>query len=118
MKNSIRLSVLDTNDEGLRRLVHEHLKVFVKFTSPNCEICEKLAPHFSQFADQELFASIVFLRLNSDENPVAQKMMKEKVAPFFVSYCQGHLLECDTLYREEEVLDMLRRLRYFAPQKA
>jgi hypothetical protein len=45
-------------------------------------------------------------------------MMKEKVAPFFVSYCQGHLLECDTLYREEEVLDMLRRLRYFAPQKA
>ena len=118
MKDSTHTSVLDTNDEGLRRLVHEHLKVFVKFTSPNCKICEQLAPHFSQFADQELFAPILFLRLNSDENPVAQKIMKEKAAPFFVSYCQGHLLECDTLYLEAEVLEMLTRLRHFRPQKA
>ncbi|QNP52019.1 thioredoxin family protein [Hymenobacter qilianensis] len=118
MKDSTPLGVLDTDDEGLRRLIHEHLKVFVKFTSPNCKICEQLAPHLVQFADQEVFASIRFLRLNSDENPVAQKMMKEKVAPFFVSYCQGLLLECDTLYVEEEVRNMLTRLRHFIPQKA
>ncbi|MBC6607824.1 thioredoxin family protein [Hymenobacter sp. BT188] len=118
MKDSTPVGILDTDDEGLRRLIHEHLKVFVKFTSPNCEICEQLAPHLAQFADQEMFASIRFLRLNSDENPVAQKMMKEKVAPFFVSYCQGHLLECDTLYVEEEVRNMLTRLRHFMPQKA
>ncbi|QIL74430.1 MULTISPECIES: thioredoxin domain-containing protein [Hymenobacter] len=118
MKDSTPKGILDTNDEGLRRITHEQLKVFVKFTSPSCEICERLAPHFAQFAEQELFAPIRFLRLNSDENPVAQKIMKEKVAPFFVSYCQGHLLECDTLYLEEEVRAMLTRLRNFMPLKA
>ena len=118
MKDSTRLSILDTDDEGLRRLVHEHLKVFVKFTSPDCEICERLAPPFARFADEEPFAPILFLRLNSDENPVARKLMKEKLAPFFASYCQGHLLECDTLYQEDEVLTMLMRLREFMPQKS
>ena len=116
--SSTPLSVSDTIDEGLRRLIHEHLKVFAKFTSPNCETCELLAPSFVKFADQDQFTAILFLRLDSDENPVAKKMMREKVAPFFVSYCQGQLLECDTLYTEQEVLAMLTRLRRFMPQTA
>jgi thiol-disulfide isomerase/thioredoxin len=116
MNDSTHQGVLDTNDEGLRRLVHEHLKVFVKFTSINCEICEQLAPPFARFAEQDLFAPILFLRLDSDENPVARKMMQEKVAPFFASYCQGLLLECDTLFLEAEVQTMLTRLRHYKPQ--
>lgn len=118
MKESARLSVLDTDDEGLRRLTHEHLKVFAKFTSPGCNICEQLAPPFAKYADQDPFTTILFLRLNSDENPVAKKMMQEKVAPFFVSYCQGRILECDTLTTEPEVYAMLTRLRHFMPQVA
>ncbi|SMC00354.1 hypothetical protein SAMN00120144_1968 [Hymenobacter roseosalivarius DSM 11622] len=118
MSDSTRLQVLDTNDEGLRRLVHQHLKVFAKFTAPDCVICERLAPSFAEFASQEQFDAIRFLRLNADENPVARKLMNEKDAPFFVSYCQGHLLECDMLFTEEEVQTMLTRLRYFKPQTA
>ncbi len=118
MKKIDSQRVHDTTDEGLRRYTQEHLKVFAKFTSENCATCELLAPPFAQFADDEEFQSIVFLRLNSDENPVAKKMMQEKVAPFFVSYCQGRLLECDTLHEEAEVLGMLRRLREFVPLTA
>lgn len=116
MKESARLSVINTNDDGLRRFTYEHLKVFAKFTSPDCAICEQLAPPFARFADQDPFKSIVFLRLNSDENPVAKKIMQDKAAPFFVSYCQGQLLECDMLATEAEVLTMLTRLRDHRPQ--
>ncbi|MCC2545148.1 thioredoxin family protein [Hymenobacter sp. BT175] len=116
MKESERQHVIDTNDEGLRTYTHEHLKVFAKFTSENCEICKRLTPPFAKFADDEPYRTIMFLRLNSDENPVARKLMQEKAAPFFVSYCQGHLLECDSLTSEEQVHGMLERLREYVPQ--
>jgi len=115
MKVSERMSVVDATDESLRHLTHDHMKVFAKFTSEDCAICEQLAPPFGKFADEKPFEHILFLRLNSDENPVAKKMMQEKIAPFFVSYCQGRILECDTLTTEQEVHDMLQRLRDFPP---
>ena len=84
--------------------------MFVKFTSTNCETYELLTTPFARFAGEEEFESILFLRLNADENTVAKKMMQEKIASFFVSYCQGRLLERDTLTTEQEVATM-RRLR-------
>ncbi|AII54166.1 thioredoxin family protein [Hymenobacter sp. APR13] len=116
MKVAERQRVHDVNDEQLRQLTHEHLKVFAKFTSENCDTCELLAPPFAKFSDDEEFKTILFVRLNSDENPVAKKIMQEKVAPFFVSYCQGRLLECDMLTTEVDVLSMLQRLQEFMPQ--
>lgn len=115
MKEADRQHVHDTDDEGLRHLTHEHLKVFAKFTSEGCDTCELLAPPFAKFADDKAYEPILFLRLNADENPVAKKLMQERVAPFFVSYCQGQLLECDSLTTEPQVKDMLDRLRAFAP---
>ncbi|HEX8349785.1 MAG TPA: thioredoxin family protein [Hymenobacter sp.] len=118
MKVSERMSVVDADDESLRHLTHEHLKVFAKFTSENCEICKVLAPPFAKFANDAPYEHILFLRLNSDQNPVAKKMMQEKAVPFFVSYCQGRILECDTLTTEQQVRDMLQRLHEFPPLKA
>ncbi|WBA42723.1 thioredoxin family protein [Hymenobacter canadensis] len=116
MKVAERQRVHDVSDEQLRQLTHEHLKVFAKFTSENCDVCEQLAPPFVKFSDDEEFETILFVRLNSDENPVAKKIMQEKIAPFFVSYCQGRLLECDMLTTEAAVLGMLQRLKEFMPQ--
>ena len=118
MTEEARQHVVDIDDEQLRRLTHEHLKVFAKFTSENCDTCEVLAPPFAKFVDAPENVGILFVRLNSDENPVAKKMMQEKVAPFFVSYCQGRLLECDALTEEAQVVTQLDRLRAFMPVKA
>ncbi|SHK51834.1 thioredoxin family protein [Hymenobacter psychrotolerans] len=115
MKVAERQHVHDVNDAALRQLTREHLKVFAKFTSENCETCELLAAPFTEFATAEEFQHILFVRLDSGENPVAKKMMQEKTAPFFVSYCQGRLLECDMLTQETEMRDMVRRLGEFAP---
>jgi thioredoxin 1 len=115
MTEEARQHVVDADDEQLRRLIHEHLKVFAKFTSENCDTCEALAPPFAKFVDDSENVGILFVRLNSDENPVAKKLMQQKVAPFFVSYCQGRLLECDALTEESQVQAQLKRLREFVP---
>lgn len=117
MTEEARQHVVDANDEQLRHLIHEHMKVFAKFTSENCDVCQALAPPFSKFVDAPENVGILFVRLNSDENPVAKKMMQEKIAPFFVSYCQGRILECDALTEEAQVEGQLKRLREFTPVK-
>ena len=118
MIEEARQHVVDADDEHLRRLIHEHMKVFAKFTSEDCTVCETLAPPFTKFVDAPENVGILFVRLNSDQNPVAKKLMQEKIAPFFVSYCQGRLLECDALTEEAQVVAQLDRLRSFVPVKA
>lgn len=117
MTEDARQHVVDTDDDHLRRLTHEHLKVFAKFTSENCDICASLAPPFTKFVDEPENVGILFVRLDTDQNPVAKKMMEQKVAPFFVSYCQGRLIECDALTEESQVEAQLARLRAFVPAK-
>lgn len=115
------MKIIDTNDEGLRTLIHDYPRVIAKFTSENCAICDLLAPPFEEFSLDERFRNTVFLRLDADENPVARKMMDTHVAPFFVSYCRGTLMECDTLRAKPEVLEMLQNLQRctdVAPQPA
>lgn len=113
-----RARVVNTDDAGLRRLTHEHPKVLAKFTAAGCAICAALAPSLERFAGKREFAGITFLRLDAAENPVASKLMNERAAPFFVSYCQGRILECDTCTTEAELYAQLQRLRDFVPPKA
>jgi thiol-disulfide isomerase/thioredoxin len=115
MTNTYQLAIINTDDTGLRRLTHERMKVLAQFTSTNCTICEALAPVFEKLAGDEEYQGIAFVRLNSDENPVAKQLMQERSAPFFVSYTQGRLLECDTCSTEAEVLAQLDRLRALMP---
>lgn len=117
MTEEARQHVVDTDDDHLRRLTHEHLKVFAKFTSPDCAICATLSPPFAKFVDAPENVGILFVRLNTDQNPVAKKLMDQKAAPFFVSYCQGRLIECDALTEEAQVIAQLDRLRAFVPVK-
>ena len=105
------MGIIDTNDAGLRRLVHHHAKVLVKFTAIQCAICEQLQPIFELFGTNQAYADIAFLRLTADQNPVAQQLMNQHAAPFFVSYCQGRLVHCATLYTEQQLraqLDFLQ----------
>ncbi|SNR32422.1 MULTISPECIES: thioredoxin family protein [Hymenobacter] len=105
------MRVIDTNDTGLRTLIHDYPRVVAKFTSANCAICELLAPPFEKFSADARYQTTAFLRLDADENPVARKLMDTKVAPFFVTYCRGRLMECNTLNTEEEVQAMLDSLQ-------
>ena len=118
MFNFLQNTVVDTDDEGLRRLTHERLKVFAQFTTDNCETCRLLGPGFAKFADDEEYLGILFVRLDSDENPVSKHLMNVRAAPFFVSYCQGRILECDTRETDDSVQAQLARLRSYLPKSA
>ncbi len=105
------MEIIETNDAGLRQLVHDYSKVLVKFTATNCAICEHLRPIFELFATNRAYADIAFLRLSADQNPVAKQLMDQQAAPFFVSYCQGRLVHCDTLYTEQQLRAQLHALQ-------
>ena len=111
-------AVVDTDDAGLRTYTHERMKVFAKFTADNCPVCKLLGPSFGQLADVGARQSILFLRLNSNENPVARQLMNERAAPFFVSYCQGRITECDTCETEAEMAAQFERLLKLMPHTA
>ncbi|GAA4022573.1 hypothetical protein GCM10022409_02910 [Hymenobacter glaciei] len=118
LENLLSNGIIDTNDEGLRQYIHDRLKVFATFTSNNCPICELLAPGFEHLADEEQYQGILFVRLDFAENPVAKLLMNKRGAPFFVSYCQGRMLECDTRETEAAMLAQLNRLRVLMPVSA
>ena len=105
--------VIDADDAALRHYTHEHPKVFAKFTVDDCATCQLLAPGFLLLADNEAYDDILFVRLDSNENPVAQHLMQQRAAPFFVSYCQGRLLECETRETDAAVRAQLERLRAY-----
>ncbi|MFD2784043.1 thioredoxin family protein [Hymenobacter rubripertinctus] len=105
------MKVIDTNDEGLRTLIHDYPRVLAKFTSENCPVCDLLAPAFEKYSVESAYQNTVFLRLDVDENPVARKLMDTQIAPFFVAYCRGRLTECDTLRTEAGVEQMLHNLQ-------
>lgn len=109
------MKIIDTNDEGLRTLIHDYPKAIAKFTSANCAICELLAPPYEKFSAEPAYQSIAFLRLDADQNPVAKKLMDTHIAPFFVIYYKGRLLECATLRTEAEVREYLTRLLAYTP---
>ncbi|WP_019947352.1 thioredoxin family protein [Hymenobacter aerophilus] len=105
------MKIIDTNDEGLRTLIHDYPRVIAKFTAEDCAVCKLLAPPFNKFALEDEYEHTLFLRLDVNENPVARKLMDTRVAPFFVTYCRGRLSECDTLTTEEGVQTMLQHLQ-------
>ena len=108
------MGILETDDAGLRQLVHEHPKAIAMFTANHCATCAQLRPIFALFATNKAYAGITFLHLNADQNPVAKQSLQQQNAPFFVSYDQGRLLHCDTLHTEQQVRAMLHALHQHA----
>ena len=104
------MGIIETNDAGLRQLAHAHSKALAMFTALNCAICEQLRPIYELFATNKAYAGIAFLRLDAGQNPVAKQLMDQQAAPFFVSYCQGRLVHCDTLYTEQQLRAQLNAL--------
>ena len=112
------MKIKDTNDAGLRTLVHDFPKVMAKFTSATLRHLQAAGAALRKVSLDPAYESVAFLRLNSDQNPVAKKMMDERVAPFFVAYCRGRIVECDMLTTEADVRAMLDRLVAYTPQPA
>lgn len=108
------MGILETDDAGLRQLVHAHPKAIAMFTADHCATCAQLRAIFALFATNKAYAGIAFLHLTADQHPVAQQSVPQQNAPFFVSYDHGRMLHGDTLHTEQQVRAMLHALHQHA----
>lgn len=105
------MAIINTTDDGLRKLIFEHECVIVKYHSLNCPICERLVPVYENLSESEEYEGIIFVRMNANENPVAQLFVKEQTMPFTSVYKDGFLVECRTVQTERELKNILDKLK-------
>ena len=98
----------DATDTDLRQIVYGHRCVLVKFVDADCTVCQALAPHLTHFANDPQYAHVLFLRLNAAENPVAAKSVTFTKAPFIAAYCEGRLVNCETVLTEGRIEEILQ----------
>lgn len=103
-------AIRESNDDELRRLIHSHDRVIVKFVDEQCEVCKTLAPTFAVMAKSEKYKGILFLRIDAKENPVSSKEVSLSGTPFFAVYKKGRLIECGLLEDEQGIHAMLDKL--------
>jgi len=104
------MGIIDTTDRELARLIHANAKVMAMFTTDQSAACEQLRAVFEQFATNQAYGNIAFLRLPSEASPAARQTMGTLVAPFFVTYSRGCLVYSDTLSTEQQVRGVLHAL--------
>ncbi|MBC5994877.1 thioredoxin family protein [Pontibacter cellulosilyticus] len=105
------MSILESDDNDLRKLIFEKEKVIVKFINESCPVCQSLAPSFEKFATDPTYSDVTFVRMHADQNPVTSQEVKLTGTPFFAVYRNGTILECGLLSSEEEIKQMLQKLK-------
>ncbi len=108
------MSVTQTTDIDLLVETAKNPCVILKYHTDECgEPCNKLIPVFEQLSNEGRYDSIVFLRINADNNPVAKNFILNKQAPIVTVYHNGRLLESRSADNKEEMVQMLDLLINF-----
>lgn len=105
------MRILESDDNQLRQLIFEKDKVIVKFVDETCPICQSLAPTFEKFATNPTYSAITFVRMHASQNPVSSQKVRLTGTPFFAIYQRGTIMECGLLSTEEEIEQMLQKLK-------
>ena len=104
------MGLTEITDERLRHLVHAQPKTVAMFTASGCARCERLRPVVETLAAEAAYAGIAFVRLDAGQNRVAEHLVARHGSPFFITYCRGRLVHCDTLHTESQVQGLLHAL--------
>ncbi|MES2767082.1 MAG: thioredoxin family protein [Bacteroidota bacterium] len=104
------MPVITVNDTELRHLIYSKENAAVKYTSPTCEICKKLAPTYEEISNDPNYKSIFFVKIDANENPVAKEFLDERAMPLLVTYHKGVVMEASPAATEEDILRMLKKL--------
>ena len=107
---SFPMGLTTVTDDRLRHLVHAHPRTLAMFTASGCAHCDHLRPVVEILATNAAYANIAFVELEADQNPVAKHLLAQNGGPFFITYCHGRLVHCDTLYTESQVRALLHAL--------
>jgi thiol-disulfide isomerase/thioredoxin len=104
------MPVTTADDNQLRHLIFSHPYAVVKYTSPTCEVCQALAPHYVRLSDEDAYKDFLFLKIDAEENPIAKQFLAERATPLMVLYHNATVLEAKTAYTIEDIIAMLNTL--------
>jgi len=91
------------NDQQLRYLVYSRDFASVKYTSPTCDICKSLSPDYDKLSKRKEYSKILFLRIDSGENPTAKQFLAEQATPLIVVYYKGVVVKAGSVATVEDM---------------
>lgn len=104
------VSIHNASDADLRQLLYKNDYVIVKFTDKECRVCQELAPSFEEMSKEAEYKDVLFLRMDSTENPVSRKEVKINGTPFIATYKKAVLLDCGLVSTRDGISAMLNKL--------
>lgn len=104
------MAVLISSEEELRNLSYEKPYLSVKYHNDTIPFCHELYRRYQEFSDMEEYKDIFFIRINSDENQIARKLIEKDVYSFMAIYKNGLLIESRTISGEEDIKSLLDKL--------
>lgn len=105
------MRIIESDDTHLRQLIFEKDRVIVKFVDETCPVCQSLAPTFEKFAADPVYSTVTFVRMHASQNPVSSQKVRLTGTPFFAIYQRGTIMECGLLSTEDEIAQMLKKLK-------
>jgi thiol-disulfide isomerase/thioredoxin len=104
------------NDQQLRHLVYSRDYASVKYTSPTCDICKSLSPGYEELSERKEYSNILFLRIDSGENPTAKQFLAEQATPLIVVYHKGVVIKAGSVATVGDMTALLDELLVSATQ--
>ncbi|MES2767086.1 MAG: protein disulfide isomerase family protein [Bacteroidota bacterium] len=104
------MPVVTADDNQLRHLIYAHDFAVVEYTSPTCLVCQALIPHYEKLSNEEKYKGFLFMSIDADENPIAKQFLAERETPLMVLYHKATVLESNTVYTIEDMVELLEKI--------
>ena len=105
------MALITADDQNFNELLKENKHVVVKYFANWCGSCKLFFPKYRRLADDSRFEGVVFLNVNSEENPEARKVAGVDNLPFFATFLDGKLIKAEATSKEDNVVAMIEQLQ-------
>lgn len=105
------MAIIPANDQNFNELLKDNKHVVVKYFATWCGSCKLFFPKYRRLADDDRFEGVVFLNVNSEENPEARKVAGVDNLPFFATFLDGQLIKAEATSKEDNVVAMIEQLK-------
>jgi thiol-disulfide isomerase/thioredoxin len=103
--------VTEATDKDFKNIIDSNVKVIVKYFADWCGTCKLFAPKFKRLSNDEIYAGIIFLEVNAENNPDARKMGGVTNLPFIVTFENGKVIQQVATGKEEAVVEILQKMK-------
>jgi thioredoxin 1 len=108
------LEIISSDDIDWKELFLENQFIVINYQPQlDCKGCKEMNDLFQELSVHDDFRHVRFLWVDSRNNPVAEQFIAKRQTPFIAAFKEGFLVECDSIYDEEGLRAMLKRLFSF-----